>query len=179
MKKNVIVFGLIAGAIVSTLMIIGMARGIETMNWDYGMAIGYTSMLIAFSFVFVGIKNYRDKYNNGAITFGKAFKTGFWISLIASTIYVVVWMIYYYGFVPDFMDKYSAYYIEKATASGATAAEIQKQSAEMEGWKEMYKNPLYVILLTYAEILPVGLVITLISALILKKKPVPGNIAAA
>ena len=179
MKKNVLVFGLIAGAIVSSLMIFGMAKGIETMNWDYGMAIGYTSMIIAFSFVFVGIKNYRDKYNNGSITFGKAFKIGFWISLIASTMYVIAWLIYYYGFVPDFMDKYTAYYMEKAAASGASAAEIQKQSAEMEGWKEMYKNPLYVILFTYMEILPVGLLITLISALILKKKPVANNMAAA
>jgi hypothetical protein len=179
MKKNVLVFGLIAGAIVSALMVIGMARSIDTMDFDTGMVIGYTSMLIAFSFVFVGIKNYRDKYNGGMISFGKAFKTGFWITLIASTMYVVVWLIYYYNFIPDFMDKYSAHMLEKAKAAGATAAELQEKSAEMAGFKEMYKNPVYVVLFTYLEILPLGTLITLISALILKRNVVRAPEAAA
>jgi hypothetical protein len=34
----------------------------------------------------------------------------------------------------------------------------------------MYKSTVFVILMTYAEILPVGLIISLISALILKRK---------
>jgi len=137
MKKNVLVFGLIAGAIVSFVMVWHMATGIDTGNWDNAMLIGYASMIIAFSFVFIGIKNYRDKYNGGVITFGKAFMTGLWITLIASTMYVVTWMFYYHFFVPDFMEKYSAHIIEEAKASGATAAKIDEQMAEMEGYKEL------------------------------------------
>jgi hypothetical protein len=170
MKKNVLVFGLIAGAIVSFFMVWHMATGIDTGNWDNAMLIGYASMIVAFSFVFVGIKNYRDKYNGGVITFGKAFMTGLWITLIASTMYVVVWMIYYHFFVPDFMDKYAAHMIEDAKAAGQTAAQIEKQMEEIAWYKEMYKNPLFVFLFTYLEILPVGLLITLISSFILKRK---------
>ncbi len=180
MKKNVLVFGLIAGLIVSVFMILGMANLIDTADFDNSMVLGYTSMLIAFAFVFVGIKNYRDKYNMGVITFGQAFKTGFLITLIASTMYVVTWMIDFHFFIPDFMDKYAAHVLEQAKASGKTAAEIEKQVAEMASYKEMYKNPLFVVLLTYMEILPIGLIITLISALILKKKVKnPGDVSSA
>jgi amino acid transporter len=170
MRKNVIVFGLIAGAIVSTMMIIGVAACYNSMNFDLGMWLGYSSMIIAFSFVFVGIKNYRDKHNQGTISFKKAFIIGLWITLIASSIYVVVWMIDYYFFIPDFMDKYNTYMIEHSKSTGVAQADLDKQMAEMAKYKEMYKNPIFVILFTYMEILPVGLIITLISALILKRK---------
>ena len=133
--------------------------------------MGYTSMLLAFSMVFVGIKNFRDKYHQGSISFKKAFLIGLYITLIACTMYVIVWMIDYHYFIPDFMDKYSAHMIAQAKASGANQADIDKQIAEMAKFKEMYKNPVFMILMTYAEIIWVGLIISLISALILKRKP--------
>lgn len=170
MKKNVFVFGSIAGLIIAVFMMVSMAFMAKDPNFDMGMVIGYTSMLVAFSFVFIGIKNFRDKYNNGVITFGKAFKVGFFISLIASTIYVLTWLVEYYLFIPDFMEKYADHMLKQAQESGASAAEIAKKTEQMAGYKEMYKNPIFVILLTYSEILPVGLLVTLISALILKRK---------
>lgn len=127
-------------------------------------------MILAFSLIFIGIRNYRNKYNNGVITFGKAFKRGLFITLIASTMYVVVWLIDYYLFIPDFMDKYTAHVLRQSQADGASQQELQKKAAEMAKFKEMYKNPLIVILLTYAEVMPIGLVITLISAAILKRR---------
>lgn len=175
MKKNVLVFGLIAGVIVSSFMILTMANCFDSDALGHSMVLGYAAMLIAFSFVFVGIKNERDKYNGGIISFGKAFKTGLWITLIASTMYVIVWLFDYYLFIPDFMDKYSAQMIEQAKASGVSAAELDKTIAQMESYKEMYKNPLFVILLTYMEILPIGLLITVISAFILKRKVAPAE----
>jgi len=167
MKKIVIVCGLIAGLIVSAVMIISIATGHSNEN---GMLIGYASMILAFSLVFVGIKNYRDKYNNGIISFGKAFRIGLYIVLIASTMYVVAWLIDYFFFIPDFGEKYAAQMIDKLKASGASQVEIDNQSKEMASFTKMYKNPFFNALITYAEILPVGLVITLISALILKRK---------
>ncbi len=134
------------------------------------MLAGYAAMILSFSLVFVGVKNFRDKQNDGIISFGKAFKIGFLIALIASTMYVIAWMIDYYFFIPDFMDKFCSQAIASSKASGASQAEINAQTAEMDTYKEMYKNPFGVILLTYMEILPVGLVVSLISALILKKK---------
>jgi len=170
MKKIVLVYGLIAGFIVTAMMVISIAICYRTGEFQGNMLIGYATMLLAFSLIFVGIKNYRDKYNHGLISFGKAFKIGLYISLIASTLYVVVWLIDYYLFIPDFMDKYSAHIINEAKASGSSQLEIDKKVTEMAGFKEMYKNPLFIVLLTYAEILPVGLIVTLISALLLKRK---------
>jgi hypothetical protein len=179
MKKNVLVFGLIAGLIISTMMVFSVAMHCGQGNFEGGEVLGYTGMLVAFSFVFVGIKNYRDKYNTGAITFGKAFRIGLFITLIASTMYVVVWLVDYYMFFPDFMDKYCAHVLNTSKADGATSTELAKKSAEMQSMKKMYENPLFVILLTYAEVLPVGLVVSVISALILKRKPKNPAVAIA
>ncbi|MGH2649433.1 MAG: DUF4199 domain-containing protein, partial [Ginsengibacter sp.] len=132
--------------------------------------LGYATMLIAFSMIFVGVKNYRDKYAGGVISFGKAFKVGLFITLIASTIYVIVWMIEEHFFFPDFMDKYVTHELNRLQSSGISAAELAGKTKDLEQAKEMYKNPILKILMTYAEILPVGLIVTLISSLILKRK---------
>ncbi|MGN7986801.1 DUF4199 domain-containing protein [Pedobacter sp. 22226] len=171
MKKNVIVFGLIAGIIVSVLMVFSISRCYNDPSLEHSMLIGYASMVLAFSFIFVGIKNYRDKYNDGLITFGKALKIGLLISLIASTIYVIVWLIDFYVFIPDFMDRYVAQALREAKESGASATELANKAKELASGKEMYKNPVMVILFTYMEILPVGILISFVAALILKRKP--------
>jgi hypothetical protein len=173
MTKNIIIYGLIAGIVVSALMLfkVNYLSHCEG-NVVYGtrMLIGYASMLLAFSLVYVGIRNFRNKYNNGVISFGKAFKLGIVMVLIASTIYVVAWLIYYYCFNPGFMEKYSAHELERLRASGASQAEIAKQTKEMANMVTMIKNPFFNAMMAYLEILPVGLVVTLISALILKRK---------
>jgi amino acid transporter len=174
MKRNIIIYGLIAGIIVSVLMLSSvnyMSHCEGNMDYDTSMLVGYASMLLAFSLVFVGIRNYRDKYNGGVISFGKAFKTGSMIVLIASTIYVVAWLIDYFFFIPDFLEKYSAHMLNELKASGASQVEIDKQTKEMAGFATMYKNPFFNAMMTYMEILPVGLVVTLISSLLLKRKP--------
>jgi hypothetical protein len=175
MKKNVLVFGSIAGLIVALCMVISMAIYYKNPSLEGNMWIGYGSMIVAFSLIFVAIKNFRDKYNNGAISFGKAFRIGLYIALIGSSFYVLAWLIEYYIFMPDFMDKYVAHAIAKAKASGASQAEMARQKEQMAGYASMYKSPLGVIAFTYAEILPVGLVIALIAALILKRKPGTGQ----
>ncbi|MEO5891829.1 MAG: DUF4199 domain-containing protein [Ferruginibacter sp.] len=171
MKKTVLICGVIAGLISTSLyiglMLLGKAGDIDLKN---GMLYGYTLMILAFSLIFVGTKITRDKYNGGGISFGKAFRVGLYITLIASTIYVIVWLIDYHFFIPDFGEKYSAFMLEKLKASGAGQAEIAKQSAEMAKFSEMYKNPFFNALLTYSEIIPVGLIVSLISAWILKRK---------
>jgi hypothetical protein len=173
MKKNIIVYGLIAGIVVSGLMLFiihNMSHCGGNLDFDTSMVIGYASMLLAFSLVFVGIRNYRDKYNEGIISFGKAFKIGILIVLIASTIYVAAWLIDYFFFIPDFAEKYAAQTLEELKASGASQTEIDKQSKEMANFVRMFKNPFFNAMMTYAEILPVGLIVTLISSLILKRK---------
>lgn len=170
--KNVLIYGIIAGIIVSSLMLLSvnyMSYCEGNVDFETSMLIGYASMLIAFSLVFVGIKNYRDKYNGGIISFGKAFKIGIMIVLIASTIYVIAWLIDYFFFIPEFLEKYSNHVLEELKASGATQIEIDKQVEEMANFGKMYQNPFFNAMMTYMEILPVGLVVTLISSLVLKR----------
>jgi hypothetical protein len=178
MKKLVLVYGIIAGLIVTGMMAFSTGYFCAKGDFEGGMIYGYAAMIIAFSMIFVGIKSFRDKHNGGVIKFGKAFKIGLFISLIASTIYVIGWLINYYCFMPDFMDKYAAVMIAKAKESGISADELAKKTAEMAQMKEWYKNPLFVILMTYVEIIPVALVVTLISALILKRN-IPKQIQTA
>ena len=175
MKKLVLVYGIIAGLVVTGMMAFSTGYYCAKGDFEGGMIYGYSAMIIAFSMIFVGIKSFRDKHNGGTIKFGKAFKIGLFISLIASTIYVIGWLINYYCFIPDFMDKYAAAMISKAKASGISADELAKKTADMAQMKEWYKNPLFVILMTYVEILPVALVVTLISSLILRRKTVKIN----
>lgn len=175
MKRNILVFGTIAGVIVSTFMATMMAImgcSNEEMGGGSGsMIIGFTAMVVAFSFVFVGIKNYRDKQNGGIITFGNAFLLGFMISLVASTLYVMTWAVEFHFFFPDFIDKYSAMQIKELHANGVTGEKLDEAIKEIDTASYNYKhNPFYFAMYTYMEILPVGIIVTLISALILKKK---------
>ena len=174
-QKIIINYGLISGIIVSVLMLSSvnyLSHCEGSIDFDVSIIIGYTSMLLSFTLVFLGIRNFRDKCNEGMITFGNAFKIGILIVLIASTIYVFAWLIDYFFFIPDFMEKYAAQMLDELKASGASQAIIDEQSKEMANFAEMYKNPFFNALMTYTEILPVGLIVTLISSLILKRKTV-------
>lgn len=170
MKKLILIPGIIGGVIASLTLIIGTVHCYNTGEFEGNMLVGYTAMILAFSMIFVAVKTYRDKYNNGVITFGKAFKTGLLIALVTSTIYVIVWLVCYYAFIPDFMERYTSAMMEKTRTSGASQAEIDKTAAQMQQYIAMYKNPVMIILLTYLEIFPVGLLVSLIVAFILKRK---------
>lgn len=163
--KNHIFKNSVLGAIIVCIVMISMTYYMKTYpDREPSAIIGFSSMLLAFIFVLLGIKQER-KSNNGTITFGKAFLTGLWISLIISTIYVLVWLVIYYNFFPTFMEQYSEM-ILKNTKPEALAA----KTTEMNQMKEWYKSPVMIILLTYMEIFPIGVVVSLIGALILKKK---------
>lgn len=171
MKKHVLIFGGISGLIVSTMMVISMALcTAEGATFEHGMIYGYAGMILAFSMIFVGIKSYRDKHLDGYISFGKAFQVGLFICLIASTMYVVTWLIDNYFFIPDFGERYAEFMINQMKKEGASEAEILAKTTEMAEFNEMYKNPFVKVLFTYLEILPIGIMLTLIAALIFKKK---------
>lgn len=179
MKKTIWVFGVIAGIIPISWGVLCEGLLSDSLSLNTRMVFGYATMILGFSLIFVAIKNYRDTHSNGQITFGKALSIGLWITLVASTVYVVVWMIDYKYFVPDFGDKYQAQAIAEMKASGVNAAEIQKQSAEMAANMQKYKtNAAYRAMFTYLEIAPVGILISLIAAAILRRnvKPAPINV---
>ena len=170
MKKTIITFGLISGA-VSSLMMVATVPFADRIGFDKGAIVGYTGIVLSFLLVFFGIRSYRDNEGNGQITFAKAFAVGISITVISCICYVVTWEILYYNFLPDFMDKYGAHMIEKAKASGASAAALQAQVEQVKKYKEMYANPLINAAMTFIEPFPIGLIITLISAAVLRRKP--------
>jgi hypothetical protein len=169
MKKIVLTFGVISGLILSALMVSTIWL-VDRIGMDGGMVLGYTTMVLAFLMVFFGIKSYRDNVAGGQISFGKAFIVGILIMLIACVFYVVSWQIVYFNFIPDFTDKYAAYVMDKARASGATAEELAQQAEQIKYFVALYQNPLYNAAFTIIEPLPVGLPMTLISAAILRKR---------
>lgn len=162
MRKIILIYGLISGVIVASIMTITMASGVH--GGTMGMILGYLSMLIAFSFVFVGVKKYRDNDLGGVIKFGHAFVVGIAIALIGALIYVLNWEVYMYFTNYTFMEEYTKSAIEAARAKGMPAAEIAAYQAQMSEMTEQYKNPIYRMLFTFSEIAPVGFVVSLIVA---------------
>ena len=169
MRKIVLTFGLIAGAILSAMMLITLPFQ-DQIGFDKGAIIGYTTMVLAFLMVFFGVQSYRDNVAGGSVTFGRAFSVGLMITAIASICYVTTWEVIYYRLAPDFTEKYAAYAVAKAKESGASGAQIAAKAKEMTEFKEMYKNPLVNIALTLLEPLPVGILFTLVTAGVLSRK---------
>jgi hypothetical protein len=163
MRKIVLTFGLIAGAILSGMMLLALPFQ-DRIGFDKGAVVGYTSMVLAFLMVYFGVRSYRDTVAGGRVTFGQAFVVGLLITLVASVCYVATWELVYFKLSPDFSDKYAAYALGKAKAGGATDAQLAVQAKQLDDFKRMYQNPLVNSALTLLEPLPVGLLFTLVAA---------------
>ena len=174
MKKTIWTFGLIAGAIMSVMMVVTMPF-IDSLGFDKGEVIGYTSMVAAFLLVFFGIRSYRDNVGGGMISFGRAFLVGALITAIASACYTATWEVLYYNFLPDFGAKYAQSTIDRARAQGRSESELAKMRADAEQFAISYRNPIYNSAMTFLEPLPVGLLITLVAAGILRRRRRPGD----
>ena len=169
MKKIVLVFGLISGAILSTVMV-GSALFADRIGLGHSYIVGYTSMVLAFLMVYFGIRSYRDNVSAGTITFGRAFVVGLCITIVACLCYVASWEVVYSRFYPDFMEKYAVAAMDKARAAGATQVQLDAKRLEMNRMIAQYRNPLYRMALTFIEAFPVGLLFTVVSAALLRRK---------
>jgi Protein of unknown function (DUF4199) len=169
MKKTVLTFGIISGA-VSALMMLSTIPFMHKIGFDRGLIVGYTTIVLSFLLVFFGIRSYRENVGGGKITFGRAFAVGILITLISCAFYVITWEIVYFNFLPDFADKYTAYMVEKVKASGGNQQAINATIEQMKDMKRMLDNPLINAAMTFLEPFPIGLIITLISSAILRKK---------
>jgi hypothetical protein len=170
MKKIVLTFGLISGAIMSAMMTATMVFAHQT-NPSSGMIIGYTIMVLSFLLVFFGIRSYRENVGNGYISFGRALGVGLLIMLISSACYVATWEIVYHKFMPDFGEKYLAQSIERVRASGKSPQEIETEIESMRSMMQLYNSNIFFnMALTFLEPLPVGVLMSLISAAILRKR---------
>lgn len=166
MKRIILIYGLLSGAITIGIIITSiMIWGIEGQSeW-----LGYLIMVAALSLIFFGIKTYRDRELGGVITFGTAFKLGLGISVVAGFVYVGAWETYLQASNADFMGQYATSYIDQLQAEGASEQELADARSMMDEYKAMYENPFTRLGITFLEIFPVALLITLISAGLLRK----------
>ena len=176
MKKTVWTFGLISGAILSTMMAVTVPFE-HQIGYDHALIVGYTTMVVSFLLIFFGIRSYRDNVGGGSVRFGRAFAVGALIAAIASVCYVAAWEVIFYKFEPDFMDKYTAHAIERVKASGASQAVVEQRTAELNRQAELYKNPLVNVAMTFIEPLPVGLLIAFVSAVVLSRRRRVGGLS--
>ncbi len=170
MKKTILTFGLISGILASVLM----AATIPVLRTDHGskaLIIGYATIVLAALLIFFGIRSYRDNLAGGVLTFGRAFTIGLGITLISCAIYVLAWEILYFNFLPHYMDSYFAAQIQRVQSSPGTPEAIHAKVAAIRQSQIAYQNPLINALYTFIEPFPVDLLITLISAIILRRKP--------
>jgi len=169
MKKTVLTFGLISGVMISVLMG-GSLLLADKIGTGHSMAIGYTIMVASFLLIYFGIRSYRDNILAGQISFGRAFACGILITLITTVFYVAMWEILYVNFMPHFMDSYFAAQIHTVQSSGLDPATTAARVAAIQHSQQLYQNPLVNMAYTFMEPLPVGLIITLISAAVLRRK---------
>jgi hypothetical protein len=174
MKKTVLTFGLISGAVLSAMMLITLPFH-DAIGFDRGMYVGYTTMVLAFMLVFFGVRSYRDNVAGGTVRFGRAFAVGALIALVASLCYVATWEVYYWTVKPDFIPKYQAYELQKERENGATPEALAQKKVELDKFAELYKNPAINAAMTLLEPLPVALIIALVSAGVLSRKKREGG----
>lgn len=170
MTPVILRYGIFAGLIVSLPWLVYMLTLPADGKMHHSMLLGYTLMLLAFSMVFVGIKHHRDKTLGGVITFGKALLVGLGISAVASLMYVIGWEICMAFSKYDFIEAYSKFILDEARSQGAGPAEMEQAARQAADFATMYRNPLYRMSFTFIEIFPVGILVSLISAALLRNR---------
>lgn len=179
MKKIILINGLIAGIIVSAMFFISKPlQDKGYLDLDNAVIVGYASMVLAFSMIFISVRSYRDQYLGGSISFGKALVIGLLITVVAGVVYALSWEVYYRYNGEEFMQKYSEHYFKGLEDEGKSAKEIQEAKEEWNNWMGYYKNPLVRFAATLAEIFPVGLLMSFVAAGVMRKKKSDDHSAA-
>jgi len=169
MRKTVLIFGLISGAVSAALLLLTIPFA-DKIGFEKGEILGYTTIVLSALMVFFGVRSYRENAGGGRLTFGRGFAVGILITLISSACYVGTWELVYYKMMPDFAEKYAAHMVERAKASGASQQKVEETEQKAKQFKVMYDKPAINVAMTFMEVFPIGLVVTLCSAGILRKK---------
>lgn len=168
MQRTILVFGVASGLIVAVPMFALLAGFPKHDSWATSQVTGYTLMLVALSLIFVGVKRHRDRELGGVIKFLPAFLMGLGISAVAGVVYVLGWELTQALTNYAFITEYPKSVIEAARAKGASSADIDKMTAEMAEFSRMYAKPLFRLPMTFVEIFPVGVIVSLITAAVLR-----------
>lgn len=168
-KRTILTWGLIAGAVSISMMLATMPF-VDRIGFEHGMVIGYTALVLSALMIYPGVRSYRDNVAGGRMTFGKGLLVGLGIALVAAVCYGVIWAIVYANFMPDFCDKYTAYTIEQVKSSGGSAEKIAEATAQAAQMKRLMENPLTNAAMAFLEPFPIGILVSLVSAGILRRK---------
>jgi hypothetical protein len=170
MLRTILVYGVFAGLVVAVPMMLLMANSNfgDNDHGSHSLITGYALMLLAFTMIFIGVKRYRDRTLGGVIRFLPALLVGLGISVIASVIYVIGWEITLAATDYSFMADYSAAMLEAERARGVAPEIIAQKAAELAKMTEDYKDPFYRMPLTFVEIFPVGVIVSLVTALLMR-----------
>jgi len=167
MSRLFVIYGIIAGLIVAIPMDWRMLTLKPGENHD-GLLIGYLTMIVGMTVVFFGIKHYRDKVLGGVIKFGRAFVVGLGISFVASLVYAIGWEITLKFMSYDFAAHYAKSMVDHAVAAGATPEQLAKATADADAFTKIYSNPFLRLPMTFIELFPVGILVSLVSAGLLR-----------
>ena len=169
MKKIVLTYGLIAGAIMSGMFLLTLPLH-DRISPESAMVIGYTSMVAASFLVYFGVRRYRDSVAGGSVGFGRAAGVGALIALVGNLVYVLMWQVVFFGFMPDYLENYQARMRERERAAGATPAQLEAKRIEDAKFAELYRNPAVNAAFTFMEPLPVSVLAVLVSAALLRRR---------
>lgn len=174
MKNTILRFGLISGSILALMLavttLVFKYIGFDKVGFENSAYFGYASMVAGMSVIYFAVKSYRDQHLGGSISFGRALLVGLGIVGISCVVYSLCWLVIYYNFIPTFMDDYAAFCVQKAQATGASQAQLNQTIADINQMKEWYQNPFLIFLITLAEPTPVGLLMSLVIAVLMRKK---------
>lgn len=168
--RYIALYGGLSGAVVIATLMVGLSFGTDSIFAT--ATFGYLVMLIAMSFIFVGIKRYRDVELGGVIRFGRALALGLGIAAMAGLVYVIVWEIYLASTGYAFIDEYIASIMQSHESAGVTGAALEAKRTELDGLRESYAKPWVRLPMTFLEIFPVGLLVALVSAGLLRNPKV-------
>lgn len=165
--RYALVYGGLAGFIAAVTITLGIVLGPEH-GVSHSLWLGYLIMLVALALVFVGMKRYRDVEKGGVIGFLPAFGVGLGIAVVAGIVYVLVWETYSAATHYAFMDQYIASIRHAREAEGVSGPALAREMAELEAMRVQYANPLFRIPMVFLEIFPVGFIVALVSAALLR-----------
>jgi hypothetical protein len=166
MIRYALTYGAIAGSIVVASILVGFLLGAD--HGDHSLWLGYLIMIVALTLIFIGVKQYRDRDRGGVIKFAPAFLLGLMIAVVAGVFYVGGWEAYLAATDYSFMPSYVEHAIEAKKAAGMTGEALAAEIAKLQKMATDYENPLYRMPTTFVEIFPVGLIVALVSAAILR-----------
>lgn len=168
MKKTVLTYGLISGGIAAVLLLAHVPF-MHALEGTKGLIVGYTGIVLSSLLIFFGVRSYRENVGNGKISFGRGLAVGILIAILSAAGYVAAWEVVYYSN-PGFTDRIFDKQVDDLKAAGAPQEKIDETARQVESFKKLYANPLVNVAFTFIEPFPVGILMTLISALILRRK---------